>query len=66
MFHLRWVLLLSAPMAAVINPVVTSPFVYALPLWSPAIQARLRTRASCFAWILVCHRVLVGTYTYVL
>ena len=38
MFHLRWLLLLAALMGAVINPVITSPFVYPLPTWSTHIQ----------------------------
>jgi len=38
MFHLRWLLLLAALLAAVINPIITSPFIYPLPTWSVSIQ----------------------------
>ena len=37
-------LLFAALMAAVVNPIVTSPFVYPLPTWSYAIQAAQRQR----------------------
>ena len=47
LFHLRWLLLLAAVLAAVINPVLTSPFVYPLFTWSMPIQvcAALRLRS---------------------
>ena len=47
LFHLRWLLLLAAVLAAVINPVLTSAFVYPLFTWSMPIQvcAALRLRS---------------------
>ena len=34
LFHLRWILLLAAVLAAVINPLLMSPFIYPLDTWS--------------------------------
>ena len=53
MFHLRWVLLLAALMAAVINPVITSPFVYPLPTWSPTIQTLCYTMLGFYLFVAV-------------
>uniref|UniRef100_A0A7S0PXD1 Glycosyltransferase 2-like domain-containing protein n=2 Tax=Coccolithus braarudii TaxID=221442 RepID=A0A7S0PXD1_9EUKA len=53
MFHLRWYLLLAALMGAVINPVITSPFVYPLPTWSLAIQSCVYTAVSAYLFVAV-------------
>ncbi len=51
LFHLRWVLLLAALMGAVINPIVTSPFIYPLPTWSLAIQATVYCTVTFYAFV---------------
>ena len=49
LFHLRWLLLLAAVLAAVVNPVVTSPLLYPLESWSVPIQVRVHGCES--AWM---------------
>lgn len=53
MFHLRWLLLLAAVMVAVVNPILTSPFVYPLPTWSVAIQICVYTAACLYATVAI-------------
>ena len=53
MFHLRWLLLLAAVLAAVINPVITSPFVYPLFTWSVAVQACVYSAVASYAFVAI-------------
>jgi hypothetical protein len=51
MFHMRWLLLLAALLAAIINPVITSPFVYPLPTWSYSIQICVYVTLALYGFI---------------
>ena len=51
LFHLRWLLLLAAVLAAVINPVLTSPFVYPLTTWSMPIQVCVYVAIAGYAFV---------------
>jgi len=51
MFHMRWVLLFAALLAAVINPIITSPFIYPLPTWSNAIQRCVYVTLGLYSFI---------------
>ena len=39
LFHLRWLLLLAAVLAAVINPLLMSPLIYPLDTWSLPVRS---------------------------
>ena len=51
LFHLRWLLLLAAVLAAVINPVLTSPLIYPLTTWSLPIQICVYVAVSLYAFV---------------
>jgi len=51
LFHLRWVLLFAALMGAVVNPIITSPFVYPLPTWSISIQCCVYTAVALYVFV---------------
>ena len=51
MFHMRWVLLFAALLAAVINPIITSPFIYPLPTWSSSIQRCVYVTLGLYSFI---------------
>jgi len=51
LFHLRWFLLFAAVLAAVINPVITSPYVYPLFSWSLEVQVCVLTAVVLYAFV---------------
>jgi cellulose synthase/poly-beta-1,6-N-acetylglucosamine synthase-like glycosyltransferase len=53
LFHLRWMLLLAAVLAAVVNPVITSPFFYPLSTWEEPIQGLCYTALSLYGLIAI-------------
>lgn len=51
LFHLRWLLLFAAALAAVINPVITSPFVYPLMSWTMEFQVCVMTAVVLYGFV---------------
>jgi len=51
LFHLRWLLLFAAVLAAVINPVITSPLMYPLFSWSLEVQICVLTAVVLYAFV---------------
>ena len=51
LFHLRWILLLAAVLAAVINPILFSPIVYPLYTWSLAVQICVYTAVVLYCFV---------------
>jgi len=62
LFHVRWPLLLAAVLAAVINPVVTSPFIYPLFTWSLPIV--ICVLAAVYLYIFVSMLGIHSAYTH--
>jgi len=53
LFHLRWILLLAAVLAAVINPLLMSPLMYPLETWSLPIQICVSTAVCSYLFVAV-------------
>ena len=53
LFHLRWILLLAAVLAAVINPLLMSPFIYPLDTWSLQIQVCVMCAVLLYCFVAV-------------
>ena len=51
LFHLRWILLLAAVLAAVVNPLLMSPFVYPLSTWSLKVQICVYSAVSLYCFV---------------
>ena len=51
LFHLRWILLLAAVLAAVINPLLMSPFIYPLETWSLKVQLCVTTAVALYCFV---------------
>ena len=51
LFHLRWILLLAAVLAAVINPLLMSPLVYPINTWSIKVQVCVYSAVFFYCFI---------------
>ena len=51
LFHLRWLLLLAAVLAAVVNPLLMSPFIYPLETWSLSVQICVSTAVVLYVFV---------------
>lgn len=51
LFHLRWILLLAAVLAAVINPLLMSPMVYPLDTWSLSVQVCVYAAVCLYCFV---------------
>jgi hypothetical protein len=51
LFHLRWLLIFAAALSAVINPDITSPYVYPLMSWTMEFQVCVMTAVVLYGFV---------------